>query len=130
MQNIMVEATDYFTLGHEITVVLDEEQRSAEYLRGYNKEYFEKTNKKQIVYVFDAENPGKEFHGMVTAMIEYEGSGEMKLIATSCEAVVYEPQIAHALTKAEGNKKPIYKCLYEKSCGAVVYHEDDGERKY
>ena len=27
MQNIMVEATDYFTLGHEITVVLDEEQR-------------------------------------------------------------------------------------------------------
>ena len=41
-----------------------------------------KTNKKQIVYVFDAENPGKEFHGMVTAMIEYEGSGEMKLIAT------------------------------------------------
>ena len=63
MQNIMVEATDYFTLGHEITVVLDEEERSAEYLRGYNKEYFEKTNKKQIVYVFDAENPGKEFHG-------------------------------------------------------------------
>ena len=47
MQNIMVEATDYFTLGHEITVVLDEEQRSAEYLRGYNKEHFEKTNKKQ-----------------------------------------------------------------------------------
>ena len=89
MQNIMVEATDYFTLGHEITVVLDEEQRSAEYLRGYNKEHFEKTNKKQIVYVFDAENPGKEFHGMVTAMIEYEGSGEMKLIATPCEAVVY-----------------------------------------
>lgn len=43
---------------------------------------------------------------------------------------MYEPQIAHALTKAEGNKKPIYKCLYEKSCGAVVYHEDDGERKY
>ena len=67
---------------------------------------------------------------MVTAMIEYEGSGEMKLIATPCEAVVYEPQIAHALIKAEGNKKPIYKCLYEKSCGAVVYHEDDGERKY
>lgn len=130
MQNIMVEATDYFTLGHEITVVLDDEQRSGEYLRGYNKEYFEKTNKKQIVYVFDAENPEKEFHGIVTAMIEYENSGEMKLIATPCKAVVYEPQIAHALTKVEGNKKPIYKCLYEKSCGAVVYHEDDGERKY
>ncbi len=31
MQNIMVEATDYFTLGHEITVVLDEEQQSGEY---------------------------------------------------------------------------------------------------
>ncbi|MFR1215187.1 MAG: hypothetical protein ACLSCV_11265 [Acutalibacteraceae bacterium] len=28
----------------------------------------------------------------------------MKLITTPCEAVVYEPQIAHALTKAEGNK--------------------------
>lgn len=131
IQNIMVEATDYFTLGRQITVVLDEEQYEKEtYLRGYHKEYFEKTNKKQIVYVFCAQEATKEFRGMITAMIEYEGCGEMKLVATPFEVVVYEPQLAHDLAKAEDNKKPIYKCLYEKSCGAVVYHEDDGERNY
>lgn len=71
MQNIMVEATDYFTL--EVTRLQwywTKNNAAPRYLRGYNKEHFEKTNKKQIVYVFDAENPGKEFHSMVTAMIE------------------------------------------------------------
>lgn len=131
IQNIMVEATDYFTLGREITVVLDEDQQdNTTYLRGYHKEHFQKTNKKQIVYVFCAEQVKQEFHGIITAMIEYEGSGEMKLVATPYDAVIYEPQIAHDLAKVEGKKSPIYKCLYEKSCGAVIYNEDEGERKY
>lgn len=128
MQNIMTEAADYFTLGRKITVV--PEQQVGVCLRGYDKELFEKTGKKQVVYLFGTNKLQEEFHGMVMAMIEYPNSGEMKLVAAPCGTVLYEPLIAHALRKVEGNRKPIYKCLYEKSCGAVIYHEDDGERKY
>lgn len=131
IQNIMVEATDYFTLGRQITVVLDRQQKGGQYLRGYHKSYFEKTGKKQIVYVFDFAHTAKEeFHGTVVAMIEYADTGEMKLVATANGTVIYEPLIVHALEKEEGGKKPIYKCLFEKSCGAVLYNEDDGQRKY
>lgn len=131
IQNIMVEAADYFTLGRKLTVVLDEVQPLHElYLRGYDKEHFEKMQKKQIVYIFGAKQGQAEFKGMITAIIAYENGDEMKLVATPCGVVIYEPQIAHDLAKEEGDKQPIYKCLYEKSCGAVVYNEDKQERTY
>ncbi len=34
------------------------------------------------------------------------------------------------MAKAEEGRYPIYKCLYEKSCGAVIYNEDKQERRY
>ncbi len=132
IQNIIMEAADYFTLGRELTVVLDENQTKADqYLRGYYKEHFQRTNKKQTVYVFGVEKQvTKEFCGMIAATIEYKGSGAMKLVAAPSDVVIYEPQIAHNLAKAEEGRYPIYKCLYEKSCGAVIYNEDKQERRY
>lgn len=71
------------------------------------------------VYIFSSE----EFISRickVIAIVYLENSDNVKLILTPDDKIYYEPDIRRKLSKLNLNIKKIV-CLYEKSCGAVVF---------
>lgn len=69
-------------------------------------------------------NPVKEnFDGIVVAVAEFEGIQEKRDVVTVFGEIYYEPELKHTLSKLKNLKlKSIY-CLYEKSCGAIIFHK-------
>lgn len=81
--------------------------------------------------VIGVEQALAEFTGHITAVITLEKTiqtGYMDCVASG--AVFYEPGIRTLVSRFVKVKNPVYVCLYEKSCGAVMFSEEDGERKF
>lgn len=130
VQNTASEANDYFTLGQTVTVSVTNPIGPGYPVNyGYQKELFEKAGQKQMVYVLGVSEPVSEFTGTVIAIVKHENAAN-KLVVAPEGVVCYEPEIAQTLSFKEGSSNASYCCAYEKSCGAVLFVEQDGERKY
>lgn len=71
------------------------------------------------VYIFSSEEFISHFCKVI-AMVYVENSDNPKLILTHDDKIYYEPDIRKKLSRLNLNIKKII-CLYEKSCGAVVF---------
>ena len=81
-------------------------------------------------YAMGYEEGAKRLTGTVIAILN-KGSakGESYVVAPEGSAF-YEPQIRRAINMAEGTPPKKINCLYEKSCGAVVFREKDGQVEF
>lgn len=83
------------------------------------------------VYVIGEDNPLVTFRGKITAIARKKDMSEDEVfIACAKDALFYEPKITSLLAKYLPAEEYDYMCLYEKSCGAVMYTYVNGERKY
>lgn len=61
--------------------------------------------------------------GIVVAVITLKGSNERRLIVAPEGEIYYEPDILQILGKFKNIKIEKISCLYEKSCGAIIFHK-------
>ncbi len=80
--------------------------------------------------VIGVEQALAEFTGHIIAVIRSRDDRRDIWIVSPPGAVFYEPGIRTLVSRFVKVKNPMYVCLYEKSCGAVMFSEEDGERKF
>lgn len=87
--------------------------------------------KEQKAFVICVNNPLAVFRGQVIAIAKdrLEENEDVWIIAPE-NTVLYEPRLIGMLEKYLPADRYKYVCFYEKSCGAVMYTQKDGQRKY
>ena len=74
-------------------------------------------------YVVTRKRIKEFFDGVVVAVAEFEGmSGERLIIAQPGE-IFYEPELRDRLSKLRNVKIKSIRCLYEKSCGGIIFYK-------
>ena len=74
-------------------------------------------------YVVTRKRIKEFFDGVVVAVAEFEGmSGERLIIAQPGE-IFYEPELMDRLSKLRNVKIRSIRCLYEKSCGGIIFYK-------
>ena len=74
-------------------------------------------------YVVTRKRIKEFFDGIVVAVAEFEGmSGERLIIAQPGE-IFYEPELRDRLSKLRNVKIESMRCLYEKSCGGIIFYK-------
>ena len=74
-------------------------------------------------YVVTRKEPREFFDGVVVAVAEFEGlDGERPIVSTYGE-VFYEPELRKRLAKLRNIKLKSIRCLYEKSCGGIIFYK-------
>ena len=82
-------------------------------------------------YVYGINKPLSRFTGTVIAAVHRRDDTEDKLVVAPTGMMAYEPQIAEAVRFAEQYFDTALVCIYEKSCGAIVYRiRADGVIEY
>lgn len=66
--------------------------------------------------------------GTVIAIVD-KGDHETYIVAPE-GSIYYAPQLSAALTREDGKKSHRLVCLYEKSCGAVVYRQEGRDLRF
>jgi len=139
IQQVIAEAGDYQTLGRTVTVTVDRplgsvhpEHKEMIYPvnYGYVSGVVAQDGEEQDAYILGVQEPVTEFTGQIIAIINRHDDVEDKWVVVPEHTVLYEPQIKAAVAFTEQYFDSSYKCLYEKSCGAVLCTMQDGERKY
>ncbi len=95
---------------------------------GEIKGFHQKNGETQKAYVFGMHNPVYRFTGTVVAEMIMDDQNCVWVVAPSRTAV-FEPEIMRSLGD-EAKHVLKMNCHYEKSCGAVLFTEKDGVRKY
>ena len=68
--------------------------------------------------------PIKEyFDGVVVAVAEFEGMKGERLIVAQPGEVFYEPELRRFISKLTKVKVKSIRCLYEKSCGGIIFYK-------
>ena len=68
--------------------------------------------------------PIKEyFDGVVVAVAEFEGMKGERLIVAQPGEVFYEPELRRFISKLTKVKIKSIRCLYEKSCGGIIFYK-------
>jgi hypothetical protein len=76
-------------------------------------------------YVVSHKPVTEYFEGVVVAVAEFDGlDGERPIISQYGE-VFYEPELRQVLSKLKNIKLKSIVCLYEKSCGAVIFYKSN-----
>ncbi len=79
--------------------------------------------KNKSAYVISRRKIQDYFDGVVIAVAEFEGlDGERAVVAPVGE-VFYEPELRRTLSKLKNIKLKSISCLYEKSCGAIIFYK-------
>lgn len=81
-------------------------------------------------YVMGIERPVRNFDGRVIAIIRYTDSSEAYLVVAPKSTHFIDAQIRKATQFAHCGREFFLECLYECSCGAVVYRIINGEVRY
>ncbi len=82
-------------------------------------------------YIYGVHKPVRRFTGTVIAVIHRKNDTEDKLVVAPSGVVAYEPMIEEAVRFAEQYFDTSLICIYEKSCGAIIYRiRDDGVIEY
>lgn len=74
-------------------------------------------------YVISHKKINEYFDGVVIAVAEFEGLDEERSIVAPHGEVFYEPEIRKILLKLKNIKLKSISCLYEKSCGAIIFYK-------
>lgn len=83
------------------------------------------------VFVIGVNEPISSFRGRVIAIAKDRLEEQEDVWILSDEsAIVYEPRLTSLLGKYLPSDRYKYVCYYEKSCGAVMYTNTDGGRKF
>ncbi len=82
------------------------------------------------VLVMGIDNPVKHFDGRVIASIRFIDTGEVKLVAAPKSKRFIDCEIRKAISFLTEGRKYNLECRYERSCGAVVYRNINGQIRY
>lgn len=72
-------------------------------------------------YIYGVQKPMRRFTGTVIAAIHRRNDMEDKLVVAPSGTIAYEPQIREAVRFQEQFFDISVICIYEKSCGAILY---------
>ena len=74
-------------------------------------------------YVVSRKNVYDFFDGVVVAVAEFEGLDGEKPIVSQPGEVFYEPELRQVLSRLSKVKIKTIRCLYEKSCGGIIFYK-------
>ncbi len=82
------------------------------------------------VLVMGIDNPVKHFDGRVIASVRFLDTGEVKLIASPKSKRFIDCEIRKSIAFLTEDRSYNLECRYERSCGAVVYRNINGQIRY
>lgn len=86
--------------------------------------YVSKDNvQRRSAYVISQNQVEDDFNGVVIAVAEFDGLFGERLIVSQPGEIYYEHDLRQQLSKLKNIKLKNIDCLYEKSCGAVVFYK-------
>ncbi len=74
-------------------------------------------------YVVTRKRIKEFFDGVVVAVVEFEGLTGERLIVSQPGEIFYEPELRKLLSKLKNVKIKSIRCLYEKSCGGIIFYK-------
>ncbi len=93
--------------------------------KGLYSGYYTGDNNENIKAYIISKNPLNYFAGgQVIAVITLQGSTEQRVIIAPDREIYYEPQILEKLSSISNLKISSISCLYEKSCGALIFYRN------
>ncbi len=90
----------------------------------------ESSSNNKEAFVVGVENAASEFSGEIIAIIKNKKTQSDYWVVAPGGRVFYEPMLRQMLGKFCDEEHCSFICLYEKSCGAVLYTEEDGIRRF
>lgn len=81
-------------------------------------------NRNIKAYVISKKPINYYLNGQVIAVIKPEGSDEERLVVAPEREIYYEPEILDILSAVSNLKIKSINCLYEKSCGALIFYRN------
>ena len=91
--------------------------------------YYMAGNRRRSIYLISKDKPREFVHCTVIAMAQARNSTQTKLIAAPEGQIYYEPLIKKRLRRLRNFRVGRISCLYEKSCGAIVFYRAPDEVK-
>lgn len=92
----------------------------------YNAYYMMGTRRKNV-FLITKERPRDHVRCTVVAIAQGRNSNATKIIAAPEGQIYYEPLIKKRLRRLRNFRVGKISCLYEKSCGAIVFYRAEGE---
>ena len=91
-----------------------------------------KTQKNSVIsaYIMGINHPVRNFDGRVIAIVRRNGGKGVVLVVAPKSTRFIINDIRRAIDFAEGRNGYTLECLYESSCGAVVFRNDANEKKF
>lgn len=89
--------------------------------------YYMSGPRRKNVFLLSKERPGDHVFCTVIAIAQGRNSTQMKLIAAPEGQIYYEPLIKKRLRRLRNFRVGKLSCLYEKSCGAIVFYRAKDE---
>ncbi len=74
-------------------------------------------------YVVTRRSIKEYFDGIVVAVAAFEGMQGERLIVAQPGEIYYEPELRHMLAKLKNVTVKSLHCLYEKSCGGIIFYK-------
>ena len=74
-------------------------------------------------YVVTRKKIKEYFDGVVVAVAEFEGLSGERLIVSQPGEIFYEPELRKLLGKLKNIRLKSIRCLYEKSCGGIIFYK-------
>ena len=92
----------------------------------------EKTQKNSVIsaYIMGINHPVRNFDGRVIAIVRRNGGKGVVLVVAPKSTRYIINDVRRAIDFAEGRNGFTLECLYESSCGAVVFRNDNSDKKY
>lgn len=75
-------------------------------------------------FVISKKNYDITMSGQVIAVLTLEGSDEERIVVAPDREIYYEPQILHIIENFSSAKIKTINCIYEKSCGALIFYRN------
>lgn len=80
-------------------------------------------------YIVSHKHLNEYFDGVVVAVAEFDGLDEQRLIVAPVGEIFYEPELKNLLAKLKNISLRSISCLYEKSCGAIIFYKNKQNTK-
>lgn len=81
------------------------------------------TMQNKSAYVVTRKKVQEYFDGVIIAVAEFDGLDEVRPVVAPIGEIFYEPELRKLLGKLKNVKLKSISCLYEKSCGAIIFHK-------
>lgn len=80
-------------------------------------------------YIVSRKHLNEYFDGIVVAVAEFDGLDEQRLIVAPVGEIFYEPELRNMLARLKNISLKSISCLYEKSCGAIIFYKNKQNTK-